>query len=238
LQAEFEPSLTEFSTIYGKGILVYKFEDFNGNTIENVNPKSLVMFLKGGIINGKAIKLPKPVYPKKAKDSCAGGTVEVAVLVYPQTGKVISAEAISGNELLRESAEKAASNAEFVASSTHGTENLYVKGILVYNFEPFVECADAKESEKRIVVGNFNSNAVRIVKPKYPKLAKKLNIKGKVSVNIVIDKEGNVESAKAFEGHSLLRAEAENAAKKSKFRPTNLSGKIVKVKSVIVYYFY
>lgn len=60
---------------------------------------------------------------------------------------------------------------------------------------------------------------------------------GAVSVEIFVDEKGNVISAKAVSGHSLLKASAENAARKSKFTPTYLSGQAVKTTGVIVYKF-
>jgi TonB family protein len=46
-------------------------------------------------MNGKAIDLPKAVYPEEARKTRAAGTVQVQVLV-DETGKVISATAVFG----------------------------------------------------------------------------------------------------------------------------------------------
>ena len=80
--------------------MVYKFEDFKGGFVRNDNPQSLVIVIKGGIVNGKAIELPKPNYPQEAKDFCSGGKVEVAVLIYNLTGELISAKAITGDRII------------------------------------------------------------------------------------------------------------------------------------------
>ena len=47
--------------------------------------------INGGILNGKAIKLPKPAYPAEAKAARAGGTVRIKVTI-DEDGNVTSAE--------------------------------------------------------------------------------------------------------------------------------------------------
>lgn len=148
LQAEFEPTFTEFPTIYGKGTLIYKFEDFNGEVIKKDNSKPLVQVIKGGIINGMATYLPKPEYPEEAKRNCAGGTVEVLVLVYMANGKLISAKVISGNELLKESAQIAALKAKFSSPNIDGDKDVYIKGKLIYNFDSLVQCEKRESNSK------------------------------------------------------------------------------------------
>jgi len=53
----------------------------------------------------------------------------------------------------------------------------------------------------------------------------------------MIDEHGKVVSAKAVNGHPLLRQVAETAALNARFKPTTLSGIPVKVTGVIVYNF-
>ncbi len=68
--------------------------------------------IRGGIVNGKATKLPKPDYSQEAKDFCAKGQVEVEVLI-GEDGNVLEAKAISGDGLLYASAVEAAKKAKF-----------------------------------------------------------------------------------------------------------------------------
>ena len=63
-------------------------------------------------MNGKAISLPKPAYPPIAKAAHASGTVVVQVTI-DESGKVISAHAVSGHPLLQASAVQAAYGARF-----------------------------------------------------------------------------------------------------------------------------
>ena len=50
--------------------------------------------ISGGVLNGKAVKLVTPSYPKEAKDANADGAVLIQVTIDVQ-GNVIAAEAVS-----------------------------------------------------------------------------------------------------------------------------------------------
>ena len=88
--------------------------------------------VSGGVLNGKAITLPKPIYPAMAKAVKASGSVSVQVLI-DESGNVTSAHAVSGHPLLRAAAEAAAKNAKFSPTVLSG-KRVKVTGILVYNF--------------------------------------------------------------------------------------------------------
>lgn len=81
------------------------------------------------------------------------------------------------------------------------------------------------------------SQSVKMVMPIYPAFARNVNAEGQVVVNVEIDEAGNVTSAKAFSGHALLRNVAEDAARKSKFKPAMTDGKAVKATGHIIYNF-
>jgi protein TonB len=77
--------------------------------------------------------LPKPAYPEIAKRAGAQGPVNVQVLI-DETGKVISAKAISGSPLLMIAAQQAALAARF--SPTKLSEQpVKVSGVITYNFQ-------------------------------------------------------------------------------------------------------
>jgi len=90
--------------------------------------------ISGGVLNGKAISLPKPPYPPIAKAAKASGTVVVQVLV-DENGDVISAHAISGHPLLQAACVAAARAAKFSPTKLSG-QPVKVSGVLNYNFEP------------------------------------------------------------------------------------------------------
>lgn len=90
--------------------------------------------IKGGVLNGKAISFPKPVYPAAARAVKAGGAVSVQVTV-DEAGDVISASAVSGHPLLRQAAEEAAKGAKFSPTMLSG-QPVKITGVIVYNFVP------------------------------------------------------------------------------------------------------
>lgn len=85
--------------------------------------------------------------------------------------------------------------------------------------------------------GSLNGKAISIPTPEYPATARQAQASGAVTVQVTVDEEGNVVSAKAVSGHPLLRAAAVTAAQKAKFTPTKLNGELVKVSGVLTYFF-
>jgi TonB family protein len=93
-----------------------------------------VKIAEGGVINGKAVSLPKPAYPATAKAVSASGAVSVRVTI-DEEGNVVSAEAVSGHPLLRAVAVDAAKRAKFKPTMLSGMA-VKVSGIIIYNFLP------------------------------------------------------------------------------------------------------
>jgi protein TonB len=85
--------------------------------------------------------------------------------------------------------------------------------------------------------GVVNGKAIDLPKPPYPAPAKAVGASGTVSVQVTIDENGNVISARAVSGHVLLRDAAERAARRARFTPTYLSKTAVKVNGIILYNF-
>lgn len=81
------------------------------------------------------------------------------------------------------------------------------------------------------------SFATRMVTPVYPPMAKSVRAEGQVAVEVELDEEGSVTSAKAVSGHAMLRNSAEEAAKRSKFKPAMIDGKPAKATGKIYYNF-
>ena len=92
-------------------------------------PKTVV---SGGVLNGKAISKPQPAYPPIAKAARASGTVTVQILV-DESGRVVSASAVSGHPLLQQAAVAAARNARFSPTLLSG-QPVKVSGVITYNF--------------------------------------------------------------------------------------------------------
>lgn len=57
------------------------------------------------------------------------------------------------------------------------------------------------------------------VNPSYPELARRMNVTGKVRLEIVVAASGDVKSVKALGGHPLLIDSATTAVKKWKYEP-------------------
>jgi TonB family protein len=95
---------------------------FDGNTVS------------GGVLNGKAMSLPKPKYPAAARAVRASGAVQVQVLI-DTDGGVFAATATAGHPLLQAASVTAACNAKFTPTLLAG-QPVKVSGIIVYNFVP------------------------------------------------------------------------------------------------------
>jgi protein TonB len=85
--------------------------------------------------------------------------------------------------------------------------------------------------------GVLNGKAISKPQPAYPAIAKAARAAGTVTVQVTVDEQGNVISARAAGGHPLLQQAAVAAARQARFSPTLLSGQPVKVNGVITYNF-
>ncbi len=207
--------------------------------------------INGGMLNGKAVSLPKPEYPAMAREQGKGGTVTVEVVI-DESGLVVSAtgsaavKTRAGAEGMRaekedvdpsliEAAENAARMARFSPTMLSGVP-VRVKGAIFYNFVPGKgDGYDADDS--RVKGGVLNSKAVSMPLPVYPPAARAVRAEGSVSVQVTIDEDGKVIEASAVSGHPLLRAAAVKSALDARFSPTLLEGRPVQVSGVLVYNF-
>ena len=192
-----------------------------------------------GVLNGKAVSLPKPIYPDSAKAVGVEGVVKVQVTI-DQNGTVESAQALKdendNDELstektdakaaLKEAAERAALEASFSPTLLSGVP-IKVKGVIVYNF---VLGNDSDQTAKNGTgTGTLNGRAIELPDPSYPAAAKAVKASGIVRVQVTIDENGNVIAAKAVSGHPLLQAAAVAAAQKARFEPSKDQVKIIGV---------
>ncbi|HYE14280.1 MAG TPA: energy transducer TonB, partial [Pyrinomonadaceae bacterium] len=88
--------------------------------------------VSGGVLNSKAVALPRPVYPPAAKSVGVYGKVVVEVTINEE-GKVVEARAVSGHTLLRAAAVTAARQARFSPATLSG-QPVKVTGTISYNF--------------------------------------------------------------------------------------------------------
>lgn len=98
--------------------------------------------------------------------------------------------------------------------------------------------AEAKPAEnEKIEGGVLNGKALALPQPAYPALARAAHVSGIVTVQVLIDEEGNVSAAHVVDGHPLLQSVCVAAARQARFSPTLLEGEPVKVSGVIKYNF-
>lgn len=95
-------------------------------------PQPVKVMRTSTLLNSKAVSLPKPRFPEIARIAKASGAVNVQVLL-DETGKVISAQAVSGHPLLRAVAVQAAYQAKFTPTIL-GNRPVKVSGVITYNF--------------------------------------------------------------------------------------------------------
>lgn len=88
--------------------------------------------ISAGVLNGKAIVLPKPIYPQVARAVGARGTVSVSILIDPR-GCVNEARTNFGHPLLISAALDAALRTQF-SPTTLSDNPVWVNGIITYNF--------------------------------------------------------------------------------------------------------
>lgn len=103
-----------------------------GSPSPRINPTPSNRPVNSGVLNGRALSLPTPTYPPIARQVKAAGQVTVQVAV-DELGNVVSAKAISGHPLLRQSAETAARQSK-ISPVRIDNQNVRSSGVLVYNF--------------------------------------------------------------------------------------------------------
>lgn len=81
------------------------------------------------------------------------------------------------------------------------------------------------------------ADATKMATPVYPIIALKSRFEGKVTVELELAENGDVLSAKAVSGHHMFRSSAEEAAKRSKFKPATFNNQPIKAKAQIIYNF-
>ncbi len=101
-----------------------------------LSPGEKMIVKKGSGVVKIARQLPKPDYPRSARASRARGPVSVSVVI-DENGEVITAQALSGDPLLRPAAESVACEAKFEPTAIDGIP-ARVAGVITYNFMPGV----------------------------------------------------------------------------------------------------
>lgn len=233
LQAQDTPKVVNGGFVNGKAVrlpLPGYPEALKGTDVEGMVAVNVLIDMDGAVISAEAD--PNDQRTRKNPD----GTDADPVLVDP---------------LLREAAENAARQARFAPTMLNG-QGVQVKGKVIYNFVTRgavseapgpavmtgISVPDGAGPVKPHIRGSvLNGKALSLPAPVYPSAAKAVRAEGAVSVNVLLDEEGNVVTASAVSGHPLLRSAAESAAREAKFSPTFLNGNPVKIQGVLVFNF-
>jgi len=99
--------------------------------------------------------------------------------------------------------------------------------------EPAAQAAPGEPVE----IGALLPYAVRQQPPVYPSAARQMRASGTVTVNILIDENGDVVEIKEVDGHRLLQRAASDAVMNWKFRPVMRDGNPVKATGFINFNF-
>ncbi|MBA3441934.1 MAG: energy transducer TonB [Pyrinomonadaceae bacterium] len=95
----------------------------------------------------------------------------------------------------------------------------------------------ADTTKQPLEVGALVGRATERVPPVYPSIAKNARAAGTVTVYLVVNEQGAVESVRSTSGSELLRGAATDAARRWKFRPMLVEGRPVRVAGYINFNF-
>ena len=100
----------------------------------DANTSTTFTAVSGGVKNGKSILLPKPTYPRDAKDAHISGAVTVQIFI-GEDGNIISAQAVGGSPVFHFAAREAACRAKYTPTTLNGVP-VKVMASITYNFAP------------------------------------------------------------------------------------------------------
>lgn len=103
--------------------------------------------------------------------------------------------------------------------------------------EPGPALVEKKAPATVLSVGPLNPYATELQPPVYSAMDRRMNIFGRVTVQIELDETGKVLSAKATDGAKSLRLSAEDAVRRSKFRPVKSGTVPVRATGFIIFNF-
>jgi protein TonB len=92
-----------------------------------------VVNVSKGVLVSKILSLPKPNYPPIAKQLRLQGSISIQVLI-DEHGRVVSAKALGGHQVLVNAAESAATQARFTPTLLSG-QPVKVSGVIIYDFK-------------------------------------------------------------------------------------------------------
>jgi TonB family protein len=189
----------------------------------------------GTLVRPKLINSVQPVYPEKALKAQHEGKVVLEV-VTDSAGNVADITIAKGHHpLLNDAAIAAVQQWKYEPWLVNG-KPMPVKFTVVVNFS----LNDKKDKAQVKIDAPLDAASlkdkpklIKKVEPVYPAEAKKKNLSGKVVLEGIIDKQGNVTEITKASGHPILIQAAAEALKQWKYEPLIIDGKPKEVKFTV-----
>jgi protein TonB len=108
-----------------------------------------------------------------------------------------------------------------------------IGGVLNTSAKPIPPSTGKSKTPLRVGGHVRQPNAIVKTRPEYPALAREARIHGDVTIDAILDEEGNIVDMKVISGHPFLYEAALNALKKWKYEPTYLNDKPVAVEMIV-----
>jgi protein TonB len=96
---------------------------------------------------------------------------------------------------------------------------------------------DASGGGSPVAVGSLASKARQKVSPTYPMIARAGRVTGVVTVYLVVNEQGEVETVQRMEGPMQLQQAAAEAARRWRFNPTVIDGRPVRIAGYLSFNF-
>jgi len=125
-----------------------------------------------------------------------------------------------------------AANAPKKAAPAASHENAPRPEVRAVSAKPANDAAAQKQGGL-FSVGSLQGLAAKTVAPSYPSIAKSARISGVVTVFLVVNENGTVESVQRADGPAQLQTAATDAVRRWKFRQTLIDGQPVRVSGYI-----
>jgi len=110
---------------------------------------------------------------------------------------------------------------------------LIVVSLCVIMASPFAPAQQKHDDGVRIHCKLLHAHAIKIVRPKYPELARQTHVEGRVSLRCIIGRNGLVQTIEVKEGHPLLIQASTEAVSQWKFKPLVLNGQAVEMDTIV-----
>jgi len=88
-----------------------------------------------------------------------------------------------------------------------------------------------------VAVGSLTSKAKQRISPTYPAIARAARVTGTVTVYLIVNEKGEVETVQKLEGPMQLQQAAADAARRWRFNPTLIDGQPVRVTGYVSFNF-